>query len=97
MMESRTYNRNQINYDVKVPIKDEYLSILAFSLKTRRGMAVVLSWFGDCEQIGDFMQNCSHKTRAYYVNANGLPGFVMPFSIAKYLERPEVRAVNMYQ
>ena len=32
------------------------------------------------------MQRVSHSTRAYIVNAEGLPSFVIPFDIMKHLK-----------
>lgn len=52
-------------------------------------MANVLSFFGDSDEVGDFMQKGSHKTRAYFINANGLPGFVVPYCITEYLKRAQ--------
>ena len=35
------------------------------------------------------MQLLSHKTRAYIINADGLPNFVTKFDIIKHLEEAE--------
>ena len=45
-------------------------------------VAITLSYYGDREQVYDLMQKCSHKTRAYIVNAPGLRGFLIPTVIA---------------
>ena len=37
-------------------------------------LAIAFSFSGDSEEVGEFMQKASHKTRSYYVNANGLKG-----------------------
>ena len=51
---------------------------MPFSLQTRLGIATVLSLLGDGDVVGEIMQKASHKTRAYYINIKGLPGFVIP-------------------
>ena len=69
-----------------VEIKDQYLKELPFcTLKTRRGLAVVFTFFGDREEGGEFMRKASHKTRAYYLNAMKLKGFLKPYPIIKEL------------
>ena len=39
----------------------------------------MFSFYGYREEVGVLMQNCSHKTRAYFVNANCLKGFIQSF------------------
>lgn len=58
-------------------IRDEFRRCQPFALKSRHGIAVVFSFFGDYAEVRDFMQNASNKTRAYFVNSNGLRGFVV--------------------
>ena len=72
---------------LKVSLVEEYRAGLPFALKTRHGIATVIAFYGDSEEVGGFMQAASNSTRAYFVNANGLSGFVLPFSISKYLKR----------
>ena len=50
-------------------------------------MATALSFYGDSEQVGPFMQTASHKTRAYYINANGFSGFVVKSVIIDVLTK----------
>ena len=38
--------------DTKVAIKNEHLDGIPFALKTRIGLAIVFSLFGDCEDVG---------------------------------------------
>ena len=51
-------------------------------------VAITLSYYGYREQVYDMMQKCSHKTRAYIVNATGLRGaanlrgFLIPTVVA---------------
>ena len=56
------------NFDTLVPIRNEFLKELPFSLKTRLGIAIVLSFLGNTLQVADFMQKANNKTRAYYFN-----------------------------
>jgi len=39
-------------------------------------VAKIFSYFGDNDDVSIIMQNLSHKTRAYFVNADGLKGFL---------------------
>ena len=40
-------------------------------------MATVLSYFGTSEKVYFLVQKLSHKTRAYFVNADELKGFLV--------------------
>ena len=60
-----------------------------FELKTRHGIALVFAYWGGTVKTGDFMQKASHATRAYYVNANGLKGFVTQPGIIAILKKAE--------
>ena len=71
---------------LNVKIKNAHRSGLPFSLKSRNGVAIVFSFYGDSEKVGIFMQKASHKTRAYYVNANGLKGFIVRNALFRDLE-----------
>merc|ERR1719266_513850 len=66
---------------MKVPIKTNHLQGQPFALKSRLGIAFVLAFYGDREEVSEFMQKASHRTRSYYINANGLKGFIAAFSI----------------
>ena len=70
---------------VKVPIRADQFKELPFSLKSRNGIAIVFSFFGDNEQVGALMQKASNTTRAYYFNALGFYSFVVPPSIVDVL------------
>ena len=72
---------------IKVQIKPELLSAIPFSLKTRHGIATVLGFMGDFEAVSDLMQYASHGTRAYWVNAQGLRGFVVKSGVMELLKR----------
>ena len=71
--------------DLRVNIRVEHYPKLPFSLESRNGVAIVFSYFGDSEEVSCFMQTASHMTRAYYINAKGLKGFLVPYSIVKDL------------
>ena len=50
---------------------------MPFALKTRYGIAIVFAFWDDDEEVKRLMQKASHKTRAYYINANGFNGFIL--------------------
>ena len=58
-------------------------------MKTRFGIATVFGLFVDNEAVSEFMMKASHKTRAYFVNAKQLRGFVIPFSITEFLKKAQ--------
>ena len=72
-----------------VPIRDEYLTGLPFSLKTRHGVAIVFSYYGDSEDVLEFMSKCSHTTRAYFKNADRLKGFLIHSIAIRELRKAE--------
>ena len=74
---------------LKVALVNDYRARQPFSLKTRHGIAIVLAFYGDNEEVSEFMQAASHTTRAYIVNANGLIGFLAP-SIIEILKKAVV-------
>ena len=54
---------------LKVFIKDKYLESLPFGkLESRYSTAIMLSYFGDNEEVYRLMQTVNHKTRAFIVN-----------------------------
>ena len=55
-------------------------------LKSRISVATILSYFGYSDKVSDLMQGLSHKTRAYFVNAGKLKGFLTPYSVTGFLE-----------
>ena len=87
----------QSKSDTKVAIKNEHLAGVPFTLKTRIGLAIVFGLFGDCEEVGEFMQKASHTTRSYYVNSNRLNGFLKPYSIVYDLRRANLMEVAKHQ
>ena len=75
-----------ISFDIKEPIKDALKKDLILGLKARPSIGITLGFAGYCNQVLPLMQGLSHGTRAYIVNADGLPNFVKPVDIIKYLK-----------
>ena len=50
------------------------------NLTSRPAVAIVFTYMGDREEVSDLMQKTSHETRAYFVNADGLKGFLVEYS-----------------
>ena len=73
-------------FDIKEPIKDELRKNLIFGLQARPPIGIILGFVGYRNQVIPLMQVLSHSTRAFIVNANGLPGFVLTFDIRKFLK-----------
>ena len=68
--------------DGYVGIYSEHLRCIPFGkLQSRHVAAVMLSFFGSNEEVYEILRKASHKTRAYITNANGLKGFLVPFSV----------------
>ena len=66
------------NFVIRVEIKEELERCLIFKkIQARLPTAVILGYFGYKHQVMPLMQTLSHKTRAYAINANSLPGFVI--------------------
>ena len=77
------------HYDIKIPIKDELRTGLVFGIQARLPIGIILSFVDYRFQVVPLMQNLSHGTRAYIVNADGLPGFVFSFDISKHLKEAD--------
>ena len=62
---------------IRVQIREEYLKALPFgSIESRVPVALIWSYYGDTLEVSWLMQRLSHKTRAYFVNAGMLKGFL---------------------
>ena len=89
------------NFDTTLPIRDDLRRDLIFGVEARLPIANILSYSGYQHQVMPLMQNISHTTRVYVINANGLPGFVQTFDIAKHLkaadEAGQLKRARMYQ
>ena len=73
-------------FDIKVSIRDELKKNLIFGLEARPPIGIILGLAGYRNQVIPLLQKLSHGTRAFIVNADGLPGFVLPFDIVKHLK-----------
>ena len=71
-----------MKFETLVPIKDELKKCLIIGLRSRVAIAIVLGFTGYQHEVLPLMYNLSHKTRAFIVNANGLPAFVSSLTIS---------------
>ena len=62
---------------ILVPIREELKKNLIFGIEARLPIGIILGFYGFRHQVMKLMQCLSHGTRAYIVNADGLPGFVL--------------------
>lgn len=61
-----------------------------FGVKSRLANALILRFVSYREEeVYALMQTISHSTRAFIVNSNGLPGFLLPFNIVNHLKAVE--------
>ena len=68
----------KIHYFVaKVPIKEELKKSLIFGLESRLPIGIILGFVGYRHTVIALMQTISHGTRAFIINANALPGFIV--------------------
>ena len=78
-------------FDTRVPIKNELLKGLIFGIQARLPIGVILGFFGYRHEVMPLLQTLSHRTRAYIVNAEGLPGFVIEMDIIKILQEAKLK------
>ena len=79
-----------IKFEVDVPIKENYSKLIPFlGLQARGPVANIFSYFGHKDQVSDLMQVLSHSTRAYFVNSEGLGGFLIPYNVINILIQGE--------
>ena len=76
-------------HDILVPIRNELRKHLIFGIEARLPIGMILSFYGYHHQMMRLMQHLSHGTRAYIVNANGLPGFVLKYDIIRHLKQAD--------
>lgn len=75
--ETKDINQS-LNINFKVAIHFQDSSKLPFGqLQSRIGIALVLSYLDFNEEIADLMQKISHLSRVYFINGNGLKGFLI--------------------
>ena len=65
------------NLETKVPIQVNLKKKLIFGMNARLPIALVVGLSGYCDEILPVMQNLSHSSRAFTINANGLTGFLV--------------------
>ena len=81
--------KESVSFDVIIPIREELKKVLIFGFKSRLVIAKLLSFIGWRQQVLPLMQTISHGTRAYIVNAEGLPGFVPELNFMQFLKDAE--------
>ena len=61
-----------------VPIKNEQMKLLPFKdIQSRNATAIILSYLDNRQTVLITMQKIAHITRAYIINNQGLPGFLI--------------------
>ena len=78
-------NKDRDPLKIRVAIKDELKKKLVFGIQARPPIGIIFKFCGFHHQVMEAMQRLSHGTRAYIVNADGLPGFVPRFEIMRPL------------
>ena len=85
ILQNQTKTKTSI--DIKVPIKEEFKKILPLhDLQSRNVTGTVLSYVDHREEVVVILQNLSHKTRAYIINAAGLKGYLVWEPIKRILK-----------
>ena len=70
-----------------MPIRDELKRNLIFGIGARLPIGIILGFYGFLYDVMELMKYLSHGTRAYIINADGLPGFVLKgFDIVRLLK-----------
>ena len=62
---------------------------LIFGLQARPPIAHILGYLGYSHEVMPILQNLSHSTRAYIVNAEGLSGFVRKIPLIQILRKAD--------
>ena len=73
------------DFDIVLQLKNDLKKRLIFGLDARLPIAKILGFSGYRHEILPQMQTLSNSTRAFLVNANGLPAFVFKISIIRVL------------
>ena len=74
------------DFNIKVRIKNDLRRGLIFGIKARLPIGIILSFAGYRHEVMPLLQKLSHGTRAYIVNADGLPGFLIENSLIEILQ-----------
>ena len=59
--------------------------------QARPPTGIMLSYVGFCHEVLPLMQIISHSTRAYIINAEGLPGFLIKIDIMQILREADAK------
>ena len=78
-----------INYNIRVSVKAELKQGLIFGLRSRLPIAVILGFLGHRHEVVPILQSLSHGTRAYIINADGLPGFLNSMKFIDFLREAD--------
>ena len=73
-----------------MPIQENLKKGLIFGFKARPPVGVMLSFLGYHHYVIHLLQMISHGTRAFIVNAEGLPGFIIKFDLKQVLIQADV-------
>ena len=74
------------DFDIKVPIKEELKKNVILGIEAMLRIEIILGFYAYSPKVMQLLQTLSHSTRAYIVNENGLPGFVVNIDIIKILK-----------
>ena len=66
-------------WDIKVPIKQNMRHGQAFNpvIQSNHATALILSYVDFKDEVCSLLQSINHQSRAFIVNSNGLPGFLL--------------------
>ena len=70
------------------------------SIQSRNVLAILFSLYGDSHDVSWLMQRLSHSSRAYFINAGLLKGFLVPLTFHRILNlatEEEVQALSKHQ
>ena len=72
---------------ILVPIREELKKNLIFGIEARPPIGIILGFYGFRYEVMELMKHLSHGTRAYIINADGLPGFLLKgFDVERLLK-----------
>ena len=87
--------------DIRVQIRQDLMKSLIFGIHARPPIGHILSFLGYSHEVIPIMQTLSHATRAYIINADGLPGFIRSIEVIELLrnadEEGKLKYIKRYQ
>ena len=86
ILEDYEESDHETKLNLKIPINTKHSKCLPF-IPSRNAAAILLSYYGDIEEVYELMRRLSHRARAYLVNAGGLKGFLVPYSLENILQK----------